>query len=272
MSTFHDKRTEEVLIVAKTYPQPSSKYRETSCVAAINRDGELRCLFPIPFRLLSDEHKFPRWSWVRVAVSKTSSDPRPESRHIDAASIEVLGSVDTKNAWAERLRWLEPHMLPDFQSIEMRRRNTKESLGFFRPPEPVSLKIKREKSTLWSKEQMECLTRSELFDSEQVSSRCPLRKIPYRFYYRYELGNGQSQHLKINDWEVGALYWRCLRKYGDRWEEKFREKVETGLHKLDLILLMGNIKNHPHRWIIGGIAYPPKSATAAKQIALPFGE
>lgn len=43
---------EELLILTKTYPSPSSKYRETTCVAAINRQGEMRRLFPVPFRLL----------------------------------------------------------------------------------------------------------------------------------------------------------------------------------------------------------------------------
>jgi hypothetical protein len=31
--------SEELLILAKTYPSPSAQYRETTCVAAVNKTG-----------------------------------------------------------------------------------------------------------------------------------------------------------------------------------------------------------------------------------------
>ncbi|MDB6134917.1 MAG: hypothetical protein JWM59_3160 [Verrucomicrobiales bacterium] len=49
---------EECVILAKTYPQPSVKYRETTCVAAITDQRQFRRLFPVPFRFLSGDQQF----------------------------------------------------------------------------------------------------------------------------------------------------------------------------------------------------------------------
>lgn len=42
-------RRERVLVLAKTYPSPSAKDVETSCVAGINQDGQ--CVAYIPDHL-----------------------------------------------------------------------------------------------------------------------------------------------------------------------------------------------------------------------------
>lgn len=52
------QRLEELLILTKTYPLPSAKYRETACVAALTRAGEMRRLYPRAF-------SFFRW---RIAL------------------------------------------------------------------------------------------------------------------------------------------------------------------------------------------------------------
>jgi hypothetical protein len=52
--------TERVLILCKTYPSPSAKYAETSCVAGMTEDGRLIRLYPVPFRLVSDDQQFKK--------------------------------------------------------------------------------------------------------------------------------------------------------------------------------------------------------------------
>ena len=56
-----DSRVERVLILCKTYPSPSARYVETSCVAGISEAGELMRLYPVPFRLIQDEKQFKKW-------------------------------------------------------------------------------------------------------------------------------------------------------------------------------------------------------------------
>ena len=74
---------EELLILTKTYPGPSSKHRETTCVAALNRRGELRRVFPVPFRFLNGTQQFQKWEWIRANLIRAASDKRPESYKID---------------------------------------------------------------------------------------------------------------------------------------------------------------------------------------------
>lgn len=49
---------EELLILVKTYPTLSKKYFELVCTAGINKNGEWRRIYPIPFRQLSDLEKY----------------------------------------------------------------------------------------------------------------------------------------------------------------------------------------------------------------------
>jgi hypothetical protein len=49
------KRKVRILILCKTYPSPSAKYAETSCVAGMDEHGNLIRLYPVPFRLITGE-------------------------------------------------------------------------------------------------------------------------------------------------------------------------------------------------------------------------
>ena len=44
-----------MLILCKTYPIPSAKYSELSCVAGIDSQGMMIRLFPVPFRLIDSD-------------------------------------------------------------------------------------------------------------------------------------------------------------------------------------------------------------------------
>ena len=73
---------ERVLILCKTYPSPSAKYAETSCVAGLTAGGRLVRLFPVPFRLVADDQQFRKWQWIEVRLEKARDDHRPESHLI----------------------------------------------------------------------------------------------------------------------------------------------------------------------------------------------
>jgi hypothetical protein len=260
--------TQEFLILTKTYPAPSAKYRETTCVAAVNRDGELRRLFPIPFRLLDGEHQFTRWEWITARAWPAANDRRPESFRIDVDSIVRQGvRIGTSYGWRERKQWIEPHVLPCFRDLEERRAATGETLGFLRPKKLIELQItplpnnERE----WTDTEKAKLAQDGLFDSADVASRLPLEKVPYDFHYRYECETADGAEVcrhKITDWEAGVLYRKCLRRYGAAWESKFRQKLEAEFAQKDLILMMGTMHRFPDQWLIVGLVYPPKSVGA----------
>jgi hypothetical protein len=47
-------------------------------------------------------------------------------------------------------------------------------------------------------------------------------------------------------------------KYGDQWEDKFRQTYEKRMIDiLDTHFFVGTLHQHPNRWIIVGLFYPP---------------
>ena len=262
---------EELLILTKTYPSPSATYRETTCVAAINNTGELRRLFPVPYRLLEGDAQFKKWEWIRARISRTDKDHRPESRRIDTDSIERPGNIIQikRGDWSDRLRWIEPHIIQKFEALEARRQATGQTLGFLRPTRILKLEITALKETDWTAADKAKLFQDGLFDSVAVKNRPLLRKLPFDFHYQYESGGRMERH-KLVDWEVGALFWHCFRAYGTTgWEDKFRQRLEAEFSQKDLLFLMGTIHRFPDQWLIVGFVYPPKrSPTHAAQLGL----
>lgn len=253
------RKTEQLLILTKTYPSPSTKYRETTCVAALTRTGELRRLFPVPYRFLLDETKFRKWEWIEASVATTTSDRRPESRRIDIDSIELLGErVDTADGWVSRQHLIAPQIVEDFFELDERRKQTGQSLGIIRPKAISALEITASKTPTWTDEDLQKLMQDGLFDTEEMKNRFVIEKVPFDFYFRYISGEDVYEH-KIIDWEAGALYWKCVQRYGrDGWEEKFRRKYEIEFEKKDLLFLMGTMHRFQDQWLIVGVIYPPK--------------
>ena len=94
---------EQILILCKTYPSPSEKYVETSCVAGMRGNGSLIRLFPVPFRLVSADKQFKKWQWVTATIEKARKDHRPESYQIKIDTLDCSAkALPTRNSWALR--------------------------------------------------------------------------------------------------------------------------------------------------------------------------
>ena len=235
------------------------KYGETNCVAAVTDGGEMRRLFPVPYRLLDGNAKFSKWEWINARVTKTSKDKRPESRRIDAESIVRHGQIPTSNAWEQRIDLLRPHIVESVSALKERQELTSESLGVIGPVELLDLEITEEAEKDWTPEEIARLTQDGLFDSAEVRKRPPLRKLPYQFHYRYTYGGEVNRHM-ITDWEAGVLYWRCREKYDLDWETYFRKKLLEEFSNKDLIFILGTVHRFPHIWLIVSLIYPQKGA------------
>ena len=272
--------TEKLLILTKTYPSPSASQRETTCVAAITDGGELRRIFPVPYRLLDGDAQFQKWEWIQARVSRPDKDHRPESRRIDTGSIHRSGDViPIKHGdWRDRTRWLESHVVLGFTALEQRRQTTGQTLGVLRVSRILELRITPVRDTDWTEADRIKLSQDGLFDTVEVKRRPPLRKLPFDFHYHYEslgpAGQPEVSTHKLTDWEIGALYWNCFRLYGPQgWEAKFRQRLEIEFAAKDLLLLMGTIHRFPDQWLIVGIVYPPKPAPArGEQLGLSLGQ
>jgi hypothetical protein len=263
-----NSRVERILILAKTYPSPSAQYVETSCVAGINEQGNMRRLYPVPFRLIEEGKKFKKWQWIEARLEKANKDHRPESHRVYIDTVECGNVINTKWQWAERRRWLDKlPVFGDMDSLEAARLNDRVSLALVRPGRFLGLDITEARNANWTPEERDKLTRQqmqgELFSEVEARQQVnELRKVPFDFHYRYTCATpgGQREHRhKVVDWEAGALFWNCRRNHGATWETPFRAKLESELVGKDLMFLMGNQHRFQDQWLIISLIYPPKS-------------
>jgi hypothetical protein len=258
---------ERILILAKTYPSPSSKYVETSCVAGINEHGQLRRLYPVPFRLIEGERQFKKWQWITARVKKSNDDNRMESHRIYVDTIDCdTEPLSTKNNWEDRWLWID--RLPaftNFKDVNGDREKTDVSIALLRPKRVISLDIAPARNPDWTEEELAKLAQEQvqgkLFDEAEAKRQVrELKKIPFDFYYRYICdtpdGEIEDRH-KIVDWEAGQLYWKCSRSHGKDWEAPFRAMLEGNLTGKNLMFLMGNQHRFQDQWLIISLIYPP---------------
>jgi hypothetical protein len=183
---------EQILIVAKTYPTPSTKHDETVCTAGLRKNG----------------------SWIRIYGKKTS-------------------------------------------------------LAVFKPTSISDLKCVPAKEHDWNKNTIASIKARALQVDLFMGAENPfevVQKVPYEFSYEFLDDEGVSSTLQIIDWEIGALYWNCL-KSSDGNEKTACEKVrlkywDDFVLKKDTYFILGTtLKFHSRKsrnpFLIIGV-FPPK--------------
>ena len=244
-----------VLITVRTYPTPATKGAEVSCTAGVTEEGEWIRLFPIPYRQLEPEQKFSKYDWVSVRVAK-ASDPRPESYTVDLDSIDVVSSVPSRGNWQDRKEIILPLEAPSLCWLKRERdEHGYPTLGMFKPREIRRLIIEPDDED-WTPEERRKLRQPNFFNQKPVIE---LEKIPFKFSYEFGCNDSSCSGHKFSctDWELGALYRTCRRKYGTDWEEKFRQRFERQMiNGRDTHFYVGTVSTHPQIWIIVGLFYP----------------
>lgn len=110
-----------IMITVKTYPELSTRYHETSCVASIRLDqGEPQHvrLFPVPFRLLDEKSQFSKYSIVEVDVQRHQEDRRSESLRPNLQTLKVIKLLGTADGWRERFSYVRPLVAPSLCAIK----------------------------------------------------------------------------------------------------------------------------------------------------------
>jgi hypothetical protein len=247
-----------ILVTVKTYPSPSKKYIETTCVSGITDDGRWIRLHPVNFRSLEEESRFPRYSWIRVRVNKSTQDHRPESYHLDIDSIEHLRKVSTTNEWHERRSIVEPMLSRSVEELKDNLESQGTSLGVIRPREITRFHIEKTTSN-WSQEELAKLDRQQIFAYKTVPL---LEKIPFNFIYEFSCDDPRCRghRMKVLDWEVAQAYRSWSQgKTLTEWQEKFLKEFDYNVrHLYDSLFFLGTLSAHPQNWIIGGIFFAPK--------------
>ncbi len=252
----------KILIATKTYPSISTKYKETVCTAGILLDDDEKPLewiriYPIRFRALDFDQRYPRWSIITAEIERNEKDYRLESFRINDSSIEVVKKIDTKKNWAERKSLVFPLQFESIQEIK----NQNKSLGIIKP-QSIEKYFYKAVTREWNVKQQNIQNQLDLFEPS-----FNLEKIPYQFGYQFTEQDGSSHRYTISDWEIMQLYRGCRDRANQptqrqKEEEallKVRQKLESEfLSKKELYFIVGNLKNHPKVFMIIGLFYPIK--------------
>tara|TARA_R110002124_G_scaffold91297_8_gene232547 strand:+ start:9508 stop:10326 length:819 start_codon:yes stop_codon:yes gene_type:complete len=261
---------ERILITVKTYPILSTTYAELVCTAGFREDGRWVRIYPSPFRFLEKDRQYGKYHWIELELDKNPRDPRPESfRPRDIDTITVLEKVGTERAWAERRKLvLERNPVhTNLDTIIQASRKNEYSLAIFKPTEILDLVVKRDTRDweLTRKAAAEAsLRQGSLFDDTDRSDFELVRKIPYKFCYHFTDDSGRDSTLMIEDWEIGALYWRYADNHGEEVAvAKVRQKyLDDFARTKDLYLFLGtthqaHVRKLNNPYVIIGTFHPP---------------
>lgn len=242
--------TKRVYVLVKAYPQPSTTYEETVCVAGISESGEFVRLYPVRFRRLSREARFDRYDLIEVRGERPRTDHRPESFHVDEDSIRVIHRGAGMSAESKAKLWMN-HVSASLPALREANEERNVSLGIVRP-DPGTVKFTWEAASKADDEDKAIASALKYQTSLIEEPLDPLPEPEYAFYYSYESG-GKKSRGQIHDWEVQAAYSAYKRRYAAGALDKLREAYQVNMVRNNLHLFLGTMKAHPRVFIIVGL-------------------
>ncbi|MBP6977541.1 MAG: hypothetical protein KBB71_04420 [Lentimicrobiaceae bacterium] len=263
---------EKVLITVTTYPLPSRSYDELVCTAGILENGDWIRIYPVPLSFLFDlkgsgKIKKIKYTWIELDLIKRTDDFRPESHsplNYDFKDIIIGETIGTEGNWSLRKELCLTNVYTNKSKLLEDSKAPKNiSLATFKPAEIFGLDIEEDKRE-WKDVWLELRKQSDLFATIKPIEKL-IPKLPYKFYYRFTDDSGDVSRLMIEDWEIGALYWNCLRNAGGDDTlalDKVREQYEANfIHYKDIFLFLGTTKEWHRRratnpFVITGVFYP----------------
>ncbi len=252
-----------VLITVKTYPNPSKSYQETVCTAGIDEDKNWIRIYPINFRAMPIEQQYRKFQWIEVDLIKTTGrDFRPESYHLGDFNEKIVKG-DFIKSWDIRNEYMLNQVYDSIKSLLADASEPSNiSLATYKPGEIIKAHYEADGKD-WDKGQADYFSQMSIFDGEHK----PVRKLPYKFKYEFLDGQGTRHDMQILDWEIGALYWNCMKNSTDEQQacNKVIEKLHTIANSKDLYFILGTTLEHHQRrmnnpFTIVGLYYPPHDA------------
>jgi len=261
----------KVFIVGKTYPNPSKRYRETTCIGGITDNGEWIRLYPVPFRHMNDQYKFRKYDWITVDA-KNDKDVwnRRESHKIVYTTIKIVEHVNAgsdKN-WEKRNAIILPLLDENLEKLMEVRDNEHKSMGMIKVTKDNFNEIYTEERGIESDvDQITIDTIQKTLNGGTIS---PLEIFPFKFKLDFYCCGEKCNGHKIScfDWEMLELYRNMRKKYdSDIAVNKVKEKIEWMFDQRDVYLMLGTEYKY-NNFIIGSIYYPPKMKIKPTQASL----
>jgi hypothetical protein len=264
----------KVFITVKTYPTLSKTYDELVCTAGILDDGSWVRIYPLPFRKLDHEKRYKKYQWIEFELEKNTSDMRPETyRVVNRATIKAIGEpIGTEKQWQKRkdIIFQRNKIYRSLvELIDLAHANNL-SLAVFKPQKLIKFEVEKTERD-WPPDKIALLQgKKKQFDLFQTQEELEevfsvVKKLPYKFFYKFCDQEGKESRLMIEDWEVGVLYWKCLAQEGGDEQKaiaKVKQKYFDSFREKDIYFFLGTTKEHhqkraPNPFVIIGVFYPP---------------
>jgi hypothetical protein len=239
---------ERLLLLCMAYPEISTKYGATVCMAGITDNGEYRRVYPMPFQKFCD-FEFHKRHYYEYEI-REKGDYRKESRKIYPESV-----IDLEIAKEyEEIGAICKERASTIEDLKNQFKADRTSLGIIKP---ILEDIVIKKAPINSK--AEQLRRQKTIEGNYI----PIDLIEYDVYYKFRCGpNCPTLHnCKCFDTELGQFIRRLKkeRKPDNEIRWKIKGKFFEWMKKRDLYFLMGTAAFHPGSWMIISILYPPKN-------------
>ena len=276
---------ERIIVLAKTYPELSSKHGPIVCVAGVNEYGEWRRLYPIPFMIWVDDKyaniRFSKWDVIEVDVSEKPPphDRRFESRRV--LSWESIRVVERIDDWSHRLTIISELLDPDVETLV----NSGRSLGVIKPREVVNFfdkprqRLRDEAEKLVLSKMDEADSRITLLEYLNINDEhllpdvrepeIKIEELPwigYKFFCNNP--NCRGHETMVIDWEAQELFRKYRVVHGPVKKKLYNELV----FQRDLYFVLGNTWRYYKSFMIIGLFYPPKETKPQKPLVPVFKE
>jgi hypothetical protein len=125
--------------------------------------------------------------------------------------------MGTENSWQERKSYVieKGRIFQDLDELIQLNKTGALSLATFKPAKILDL-IVEEVDREWDKRKIEALRQQakqgDLF-SDTPEYFSVVNKLPYKFSYRILDCNNKESTMMIEDWEIGMLFWNCLKRH-----------------------------------------------------------
>ena len=255
----------EVVVSVMAYPVISTQMGEVVCVAGFRSDQLWASpwvrLFPFHVRRVPTNVRVHKWDVIRLWVTRTSKDSRPESVSPDMDSIEIVGTIDTKHNWEARRALVDPHRGRSMRNLMADHAERSTSLGVVEPGEILDLEVTPRSESDLSEARNKAEAEVAQADLFSLEDRQPLEPVPFDFHLVFRCDDDtEPRRLKVIDWEINQAFRRYRSLYRNP-EQKIREHWMDDVcgPARDPAFFVGNLKRFPGQWLLLGIFWPKKA-------------
>jgi len=261
---------ERILVIAKTYPEISTKYGPLVCTVGLNENLEWRRIYPIPAKIFFDEQyshlRFKKWDIIEVELTDARpKDPRIESyKVVNWGNIKIIGHVER---WEDKIGFLEKVLDKDIESIW----NSNRSIGVIKPTKLIDffdkprerIKDEAEKEVLNKINEAQATLEQYINIKVAENDILPeikekdikIEKLPW-IGYKFNCSNinCKGHEMMAIDWEIQELF-RRYRQIDSVKNKVFFEFKNTR----NIYFVIGNTWKFRKSFMIISVVYPPVS-------------